>query len=198
MPRVFRIYSQTDTALLELVSLDAEYQRISFSKTNALNLAIEYLFLEAYKIWENFLEDIFISYSRYNDPISGKRPYPFLQPKTEQHSLELLKLEKGYLDWTSPDNVIKRAEICFRNHAIITQPMKNAMSDLRQAKILRNYIAHASKESFRQFQNLSRNLIGKRVKRSGVLLNSPSTDGINNYNVYFIELFRDLVKDISN
>jgi len=197
MARIYRINSKTISSLEKLITLDSEYQNVQFNSSDALTLAIEYLFLEGYKIWENFLEAIFLSYSRYNDPISGKRPFPYLAPKTESHALDLLKLEKNYLDWTSPDNVVKRAEICFRSHSIITTPIKASMQDLRDAKKLRNHIAHSSEESERIFQNISRNRIGQKVKRPGVFLNKISPDSINNYNVYFLELFKTLVNSLS-
>jgi len=197
MPKVSIINNNVVSRLDKLISIDREYQSIPFSHVSILNFSIEYVFLEAYKCWENFIEDIFVSHSRYNKPISGIKPGPYLKPKDEIHALNLLKLEKDYIDWTTPDNIISRAEICFKNHHVVSDPIKLAVRDLRDSKKLRNCIAHGSKESIRIFNELCRANIGTIGISPGEYLNTISPDRINNYNVYYMMIYKNLVNQIS-
>lgn len=193
MPRVYALEKSASKKISLLISLDAEYQSKKYAKREALGYCIEYTFLEGFKTWENFVENLFISHARYNDPVSGKRSYPYLAPKNEAHALELLTLERDYLDWTSPDNVISRAEKCFRTHSVMTSPIKLCMQDLRDMKKIRNHIAHGSKETERIFKDLSRTRLGRLVSRPGDFLNQTSPDGVNHYNVYYLNILKDLV-----
>ncbi len=197
MPRVHALEKSATKQLSLLISLDKEYQSISFKHKEALEYCIEYTFLEAFKTWENFIENLFISHARYNDPVSGRRTYPFLAPRTEKHALELLTLERDYLDWTSPDNIISRAETCFRAHSVITTPIKRCIQDLRDMKKIRNHIAHGSKETGRIFKDLSRRRLGKVVLRPGNYLNHNSPDGTNNYNVYYLRILLSLTNEMA-
>jgi hypothetical protein len=197
MPKLSDLHSTYISKLARLIAIDKEYQAIQFSSVSVLNTSIEYVFLDGYKCWENFIEEIFISYTTYNKPISGKTPESFLKPTNEEHALDLLKLEKTYLDWTSPDNIIKRAEICFKSHQIITQPIQQCLSDLRDAKKIRNCIAHGSKESNRIFNGVCRQNLGKIFNSPGEYLNHSSPDKVNHYNIYYLNLFKNLVSLLS-
>jgi hypothetical protein len=180
----------------KLILVDQEYQRITFSSVDILNQSIEYTFLEGYKCWENFIEDIFISCSQFKGKITTHRAGSYLKPKNDTHALDLLKLEKDYIDWTNPENIISRAEICFLNHQIITACIKLAIRDLRDSKKLRNCIAHGSKESLKIFNELCRNNIGNVNISPGEYLNTISPDAVNNYNVYYLSLFKNLINTI--
>ena len=197
MPTASKVNTYYVARLDKLISIDKEYQQMKFSAPEILNLSIEYVFLEAYKCWENFVEDIFVSHSRYNKPISGVKPGPYLKPRDEAHALDLLKLEKDYIDWTSPDAIISRAEICFTNSQIVVDPIKLSIRDLRDSKKLRNCIAHGSKESIRIFGELCRSNVGMVGITPGEYLNKTSPDKINNYNVYYLNLYKKLLNAIS-
>lgn len=199
MPRIHRLNSSATKELDKLLAIEATFQSQLSTNKAALDLAIEYSFLSGYKVWENFLEGVFISQSRFNDPVAGKRSYPFLMPKTEKHALDIIKLEKGYIDWTSPDIVIKRAEILFRNHHILTTPITSSMQDLRDAKKIRNYIAHGGSEAKRLFDAVAQRRLGRKAKGAGDFLVSPPIGSPNaqHYAVYYLELFKTLVKAIS-
>ena len=185
MPRIYKIGKTASAKLRELIKLDSEYQTSGFKSKQALGYSIEYIFLEGFKTWENFVEDLFTSHARYNDPVSGKRSYPYLAPKTESHALELLTLEKDYLDWTSPDNILVRAKTCFKKDTVITTPIKRNLSALRDMRKIRNHVAHGSKESLRLFKDLSRRRLGIIVARPGDYLNKQSPRQ-NKYIQYFI------------
>lgn len=198
MPRIHAIYSKACKELDSLIQIESQYQTNLSTHRAALNLSIEYIFLCGYKTWEKFLESVFISQSRYNDPVSGKRPYPFLDPRTEKHAHELIKLEKDYIDWTSPDSVVSRAEILFRNSKIITDPIKSSMQDLRDAKRVRNHIAHESQETLRLFDDLTMKRLGKKFKTAGNYLLSKPSGNNDHYAIFYINKFKQLVTEISN
>lgn len=197
MPRIHVVNTSIVKEIDKLLSIEAKYQIALASQRDALNLAVEYIFLSGFKSWENFLESVFISQSRYNDPVSGRRPFPYLAPRTEDHAHALIKLERRFVDWTEPDLVVERAEILFRNSHIITQPIKSSMQDLRDAKRVRNYIAHGSSESFRLFQDLSVKRLGKKLKSAGAFLQLSPNGSTAHYAVYYLDLFKDLACKIS-
>ena len=197
MPRIHAINKATIRDIDKLIAIEAMYQSSLSLEREALELAIEYTFLSGYKAWENFLESVFVSQSRYNDPVSGKRLFPYLAPRTESHARDIIKLEKRYIDWTDPEAVISRADILFKNGKIITAPIKSSMQDLRDAKRVRNYIAHGSGESSRLFQDLCVKRLGKKSKTAGEFLQSKPTGKTTHYAVYYLNKFRELVCNIS-
>ncbi|MAY03194.1 MAG: hypothetical protein CMQ38_09505 [Gammaproteobacteria bacterium] len=197
MPRIHSLNKSTIRDIDKLIAIEAKYQSSLSSEREALELAIEYTFLSGYKAWEIFLESVFVSQSRYNDPVSGKRLFPYLAPRTEAHAHDIIKLEKRYVDWTDPEAVISRADILFRNSKIITGPIKSSMQDLRDAKRVRNYIAHGSGESNRLFQDLCIKRLGRKSKTAGEFLQSTPAGKTTHYAVYYLHKFRDLVCNIS-
>lgn len=197
MPRIHIVNQRSIKELDRLLKIEQTYQATLSGKKPALVLTMEYLFLSGYKVWENFLEELFVSQSRYNDPVSGKRTFPYLAPKTENHALGIIKLEKDYVDWTTPDIVVTRAELLFQKHSIITRPIKASMSDLRDAKKIRNYIAHGSLESKRIFKKMALQRTGYNYNVAGEFLLHNAPSSVNYYCLYYLNLFKDLVNRIS-
>lgn len=198
MARIHRVGVKSVRELQRLAQLEAVFQNRLAHDRPALVLVEEYVFLSAFKIWEDFLENAFASLSRYNDPVAGRRTYPYLSPKTENHALEMIRLEKDFTDWTSPDVVITRAEILFRNHRVITDPIKSALSDLRDAKRIRNFVAHGSVESERLFRALAFNRTGKQLRTAGDFLLERPAGSANHFTLYFTSRFSALVNQIAN
>lgn len=197
MPRIHVINRKFTGDIDKLIDIERKYQALLSAEKNALELAVEYVFLSGYKAWENFLEQVFISQSRFNDPVSGKRVFPYISPKTESHAHEIIKLEKRYIDWTDAESVISRAEILFRNSRIITDPIKSSMQHLRDAKRVRNFIAHGSGESLRLFQDLSVKRIGRKSKSAGDFLQSIPTGSTEHYAIFYLFKFKELIESIS-
>lgn len=197
MPRIHIINQKVVKEIDKLVNIEGKFQSTLSTEREALELAVEYVFLSGYKIWENFLEAVFVSQSRYNDPVSGRRVFPYLAPKTESHAHDIIKLEKRYVDWTDAESVIARAEILFRNSRIIVDPLKASMQDLRDAKRVRNFIAHGSGESLRLFQDLSVKRLGKKSKSAGEFLQSFPHGSTDHYALFYLKKFRALACSIS-
>ncbi len=197
MPRIHAVNKSTVREIDKLITIEAKYQSSLALQLDALELAVEYVFLSGYKAWENFLESVFVSQSRYNDPVSGRRLFPYLAPRTERHAHDIIKLERRFVDWTDPEAVVSRAEILFRNSRIITDPIKSSMQDLRDAKRVRNFIAHGSGEALRLFQDMSIKRLGKKSKSAGEFLQSFPRDATFHYAIYYLETFKDLACKIS-
>lgn len=197
MPRIHTINQKVVKEIDKLIDIEGKFQAALSTERDALELAVEYSFLSGYKVWENFLEAVFVSQSRYNDPVSGKRVFPYLTPRTESHAYDIIKLEKRYVDWTDAEAVIARAEILFRNSKIIVDPIKSCMQDLRDAKRVRNFIAHGSGESLRLFQDLSVKRLGKKSKSAGEFLQSFPPGSTDHYAVFYLKKFKALVCGIS-
>jgi len=197
MARPDKIASTTVQRLQKLLDNEATYQQKLSSSQPALKLAIEYIFLSGFKEWENFLELTFFSQSRFNTPIGRRRLAPFLKPKSLEHAKDLVQLEKDFLDWTTPDHVIKRAEILFKQSSLIVEPLKSNITMLRDVKKIRNYIAHGSSESERIFQALSVNRLGQKMQDAGDFLLARPAGQNNHYVVIYLEKFIELVKLMS-
>ena len=135
--------------LERLIRLDSENQsRFSGSASKyQLELLTESVFFSAFRAFENYLEDTFILFSLEKPSISGKKYGSYLKPKNFMHGRELIKSSMQHLDWTSPDNVVKRAETYLVDGEPFKTPLSSAMTSLRDMKKIRNHIAHNSRES---------------------------------------------------
>ncbi len=147
-----------------LTRFDIENQRIfshvlsipasrSMSKRQLI-LLTEALFFSGYRAYENFVRDIFLLYCLEKRPRSGKKVSSYLQPKNFTHAEELIQSSMRFLDWNSPDEMIRRSELYLANGFPIKLPYsadKETFTDLRR---LRNHIAHRSKESLEDYKKV--------------------------------------------
>lgn len=133
----------------KLLRLDIDNQKRFSGSVNRyqLELLTETVFFYAYREFENFLEDAFVLFSLEKKSISGKKYSSFLKPKNFSHARELLQSGMQFLDWTSPDSVISRAEIYLVDGKPFKTPIASSLESLRDMKKLRNHIAHNSRES---------------------------------------------------
>lgn len=147
--KVSAVQSDVIKELDKLLRLDAENQTRFSGSANSFYLErlSESLFFSAYRAYENFLEDAFILYCLEKESVSGKKFTSFLKPKNFSHARELIQSSMPHLDWTSPDNVISRAETYLLDGEPIKTPVASSLEVLRDMKKLRNHIAHNSRES---------------------------------------------------
>lgn len=197
MPRIHLVIRSTVKEIDRLIAIEAIYQSLLVAERDALDLAVEHIFLSGYKAWENFIESLFISQSRYNDPVSGRRLFPYLSPRTEAHAYDIIRLERRFVDWGDPEVIVSRAEILFRNSRTIGDPIKSSMQDLRDAKRIRNFIAHGSGESLRLFQDLSIKRLGRKSKSAGDFLQAFPSSAAPHYVIYYLTRFKELACKMS-
>jgi len=147
--RVSAVQADINKELNRLLRLDSENQRRFSGSANMyqLELLTESIFFSAYRAYENFLEDTFVLYCLEKESVSGKKYGSYLKPKNFSHARELIQSSMTHLDWTSPDNVISRAETYLLDGEPFKTPVASSLESLRDMKKLRNHIAHNSRDS---------------------------------------------------
>lgn len=119
----------------------------------------ELAFLGVCGSWEEFLEQTFVRY------LAGAKTSGGFSPKlrigkclTIQHAYQIISADPGYdpakkfLPWTSPTNVIKLAELFFKDGAPFKAPLDKWKQALSLAVQVRNRVAHASEKCRADFK----------------------------------------------
>lgn len=118
------------------------------------HLLYEAIFLRLFRAYENLLESVFISYLT-GEQTAGGAPVPsHVVPTCRDHARAIVTSSQPFLDWTSPQTVIKRAETYIIGGEPIRTAITSSQSHLQQAKKIRNHIAHNSTESAKDFRNI--------------------------------------------
>jgi hypothetical protein len=141
-----------------LIKLDRDNQtrfsRPTISDKRSLVMLSEGIFVSAFREFETFLEEVFILYTLEKTTTTNAKPRSYLKPKNYDHALELVKSSMPFLDWTSPDNVINRAETYLHNGWPVKLPLSTNRVILQDMKKVRNHIAHNSKESLKEYKKV--------------------------------------------
>lgn len=147
--KISAVHADVVKELDRLLRLDVDNQRRFSGSANRfqLELLTEGVFFSAYRAYENFLEDAFVLFSLEKKSISGKQFGSYLKPKNFSHALDLIQSNMRHIDWTSPDNIIERAETYLVDGEPFKTPIASSLETLRDMKKLRNHIAHNSRES---------------------------------------------------
>jgi len=117
-----------------------------------LHFLTEAVFFRAFRAYESFVRDVFLLYCLEKRPRSGARVRSSLNPRSFLHAEELIQSSRPFLDWTSPDTVIERAELYLKDGFPIKLPYTTHRETLRDFKKIRNHIAHDSKESLKRYK----------------------------------------------
>lgn len=163
-----------------------------------LHLLTEYTFFIAFRTYEGFIRDVFLLYCLEKPHSSKKKVISYLRPIDFIHTETLIQSSMPFLDWTSPDKVIERAETYLKDGFPIKLPYQTNLQSLREFKHIRNHIAHNSRESLEEFK--------KVVKRHyGIMpfvIPSPGQFLLvadkANPTKYKLLVFFDLIKKIAN
>ncbi|MFI5294628.1 MAG: hypothetical protein ACHQ0Y_06325 [Thermodesulfovibrionales bacterium] len=138
-----------------------------------LHVLTEAIFFAAFRSYEQFMRNIFVLYCCGIQPNKRKLVHPFLKPKTMIHAEELLQSSMPFLDWSSPDNLVGRAETYLEAGYPIKDVITANIEALRDLKRMRNHIAHMSKESHAEYLKTVRRHYGTnplKVPRPGEFL----------------------------
>ncbi|NIT60166.1 MAG: hypothetical protein GWN00_29320 [Aliifodinibius sp.] len=204
--KISAVLNDFQAEIYRLEIFDAKNQR-SFSKSSEaftlhqLHFLTESIFFRAFRAYESFVRDIFLLYCLEKKPSSGRRVVSFITPQSFQHAEELIQSSMRYLDWTSPDTIIKRAEVFLKDGFPIKLPYSTHRNSLLDLKRIRNHLAHDSKESFDGYNRVLINHYGAlplRIPLPGAFLLETDTIDPTKYKlqVYF-ELFRRLSDDLT-
>lgn len=134
-------------------SLSVKGQRLKLSKRQ-LHLSTEAIFFAAFRAYESFLRDIFLLYCLETRPHSRAKVRSYLRPKNFAHAETLIQASTRFLDWTSPEIIIRRAELYLEDGFPIKLPYTTHRETLSDFKRIRNHIAHNSKESLAEYQKV--------------------------------------------
>jgi hypothetical protein len=166
-----------------------------------LHMMTESIFFTAFRAYECFLGDIFQLYCLEKRPRSGMKVKSYLKPKDFDHAGKLLKSSMQFLDWTSPEIVIKRAETYLDKGFPIKLPYTTHRSTLLDLKRLRNQIAHDSRESINGYMQVLRShflMIPLVTPSPGEFLLLPSRINPAKYNLQiYLEFLKNIAAQLS-
>lgn len=125
-------------------------------------MIIELGFLKIFVSWELFLENTFINYMLgFRSP--RFKPNAYVLPKNREHALDMLRGLKRFPDFTKVDDVIGIANLYFKNGKPYNK-LNQMKIPLEDTRIIRNSIAHISKNSKIEFEKIIRREFGHLPK----------------------------------
>ena len=122
-------------------------------------MIIENVIMNTCSVWEKFLEDIFVAYMQGNKSDNGCAVVTYVSPINDEHAYNLIKSVTLYPDWADIEKVLTNAENFFENGGSF-RILKTLKADLSAIKKVRNAIAHTSKKSRKEFEDLVRGKVG--------------------------------------
>ena len=205
--KVSAVHSEFKMEIDRLLRLDQQNQKrfhigpgrpssTRFSKSQ-MTLITEGVFMRAFSAYESFLEDVFLLYARGKPTVSGQTISSFLNPKSTSHARDMIKSNMTFLEWNSPDNVIKRSEIYLGDSNPIKQAVTTNLSRLQYIRKIRNAITHRSIEARNTYIPVVRTelrALPLKVPEPGEFLNTsdPRTP-----NSYFLVIYLDMLKSVA-
>ncbi len=159
----------------------------------------ELSFLKIYLSWESFIGRVFILYMIGEKTDSGYVPKRYVTPRDEKHAYDIIKSGRSFPDWLNIEFIREKSELFFENG----EPFKPLLytnttikGALQNMKVLRNIIAHASKEAEGKYKNMLRVELGSAPNISpGEFL---SRMRIENPKIPYIVYYKRILEVASN
>ena len=203
-------YREFSEEICRLKRLDTENQnRLALSVGNPgqgriskrqLDLLSEGVFLATFRSFENMIEDIFLLYVLEKSTISGKKPSSYLRPKNFDHCRSIIKSSQPYIDWSDPDQIVKRAELFLKSGEPVKSHVAANLSFLREVKWVRNHVAHGSTESRKKYQKVLQDrllAVPLRIPTVGEFLNMPIRTDRHTYHLrQYMERISQIAHDL--
>ena len=192
-------FTNTNTTLANSIFLfqnGANHSGIVFGQ-DIHDSILEHCFMRIYLLWENFLEDAFISYLCDEADIQGNRYTRFAYPQDEEHAYGLLKGTKQYPDWTSIDSINTLSNLFFDNSGPFLLLRSNPVEFL-QMKTIRNRISHVSKQSIKAFNKLTNAQIATTNMSAANFLSTLKDHTTTTYYTYYTDTIKSYVEAICN
>jgi hypothetical protein len=120
---------------------------------------IELSYLKAYISWEKFLEESFTLFLIGETSNIKIKPVRYIIPKNRKHAIEFILQGRDFVDWSSPEEIRKRANLFLKNGMPFEKPIASITHQLTNMKTIRNAITHASVQSKEKFKSLVRGKI---------------------------------------
>ena len=160
-------------------------------------LLTEAVFFAAFRSYEQFLRNVFLLYSCGIQPGKRRLVRSYLQPRSMKHAESLLKSGMPFLDWSSPDTLVERAEAYLRDGFPVKTPLVSNMELLRELKRMRNHIAHMSSESLEEYKKVIKMHFGTvplRLPRPGEYLMLQSRRAKN---IYYLQEYLEVMERVA-
>lgn len=159
-------YTRFERELDILCTLDGQNQEryrkgpgrstTSILTTSQIHIINEGVFSRAFRNFEVFVEEAFVLYVSGKLSRSGKRPVSYLSPKSSEHAIDLMQSGMTFLEWNSPENIISRAELYLKDGFPVKDAFTSNLTLLKEARHIRNHIAHNSQQSQRKYSSVLR------------------------------------------
>jgi len=101
-------------------------------------------FLNAFVAFEEFLEASFVHYMTGRMSTAQWRPTKFSRGLDADHAHRMLTGNSRHVDWSTPNTVLKLADLYFKDGEPFRTPIASSHSHFLQMKTVRNSTAHAS------------------------------------------------------
>lgn len=122
------------------------------------NAGVESAFLDAFKAWEVFLDELIFAYLMGEFDIAGNTVQTIVTLPNDDRNVYVrvingVRGSRSYINWADPDNDIKpRLELYFTPS--LGGKIDGGLIELRDMLICRNAIAHSSRAAFRKLSDL--------------------------------------------
>lgn len=101
-------------------------------------------FLSVFVALEEFFEASFLHYLTGRMSTARWRPTKHAKPSSVDHAHRMLVGTNRHVDWSTPDTVVKLADLYFSNGEPFKSPVQSVYSHLADMKTVRNSTAHVS------------------------------------------------------
>jgi len=116
-----------------------------------LHMLTESIFSRGFVAYENFLRDTFLLYCMHKPTTNNIKVNSYVNPRDFLHAEKLVQSSMNYLDWSSPDILVERAELYLAEGYPFKGAITSNLNLLKDYKHIRNHIAHNSKESYTNY-----------------------------------------------
>lgn len=192
-------------ALLRLDSLNQQRYRAGPGRPGPATLSkkqmilmVESIFIRAFSHYEAFLEEIFILYTRGKLTLGGVPVQSYIKPINSAHARDMLKSAMNFLEWNSPDNVIRRCEIYLMDGDPIKLSVTAHVARLQNIRKVRNAIAHRSTEALSSYSSVVR----AEMRAAPLRLPAPGefllTTDPGNPNNYFLLSYLGILRSVAD
>lgn len=111
-------------------------------------------FVRKFIALEEYFEAAFGHYATGGSSITGWTPQVYASPPTLEHAHKMMIGLKPFMDWSTPDQVTRLANLYFASGEPFVTAISSAQSDLRDMKTVRNGTAHVSRTTASALEGL--------------------------------------------
>lgn len=175
---------------------DGQYERSLFERA----AVSETCFLKLFIALEEFLEASFIHYLVGETSTEQWRPSKFAEPISVEHAQKMLIGTQRFVDWSTPNTIVKYAELYFSDGEPFKTPLSGSLSQLQSMKTVRNSTAHLSSTTRAALDGLYSRWTGKPSSNVSAydILMAPSASQGDTFYAVSEQVVSAIVANIAN